>query len=408
MKYRFSDGFMDFLKRAIDNGYTGLLSTINSGVNLLFWEIGALLNNNSKQKILILNDLFNSISDNLSPIYGDYLNSQNLSLLKLFAEKCTVSAIGQISDSINWNYIPHFFDLEEEKAWLFYIKLMQSASLSPIELKKEIDAKTIDRTIIDDTKFIDRTKLKSFYRNSCQLYFGEKEGEVFRKLFEPAEENGKDISSFISKQSTNEPLMNIYGLIIEFQAETHYVLNMQFNMLMWTIGGEIIRLSERANVSVTECITRCVQEFGSYFPSVFNTKELSYCIKLAEQYKKSSAFMDISEMVSWGHIKILLEINDLDKQNFIAKKVLNEGIDVQQLKLLISKNLIDFKNVSSVLSTPIKGNSTTTETSDGNNITSITEHIITPISHPLHDLNRNIYKVPGLLNFLTNNTYGLN
>ncbi|MES2416928.1 MAG: DUF1016 N-terminal domain-containing protein [Bacteroidota bacterium] len=404
MAYKFGDGPMDSIKHTVNNGYTGLLSTINSGVNLLFWEIGAIISKSIERSDLVGNDFAEEFSSNLSPIFGDYLGSKNLSLMKLFAEKCSTSTIGQISDAMDWEYIPYLLDLEGEKAWLYYIQLIQTARLDPIALKNKILAKAIENKIIGD-EVLDRTELKSLYRGSCQFYFEKNDGKLFRRLFEPRALDDKEIITFLSKQSANEPVMKIYELILEFQSETHYVLNMQFNMLMYTIGGHIIRLSNNLNISITELIDKCIQEFGNYFPSLFNKEELSYCIKLGEQYKISTAIMEMAERVAWPHIKLLLEVNDLEKRHAIARQIFNNGINVQQLKRMIANNSFDLQNISSGSTTPIKRSSVTTETRDGSNINLITEYLVIPIIHPVYDLNRNIYKTPELLSFLTNNTY---
>jgi|GEM_PF-2230432 len=394
---------MDFLKHTIDNGYTDLLSTINSGVNLLFWEMGTLINNNSGSGSFMRNDLLNELSSGLSSVFGDFFNLENLSLIKLFAEKCPVSTIGQISDAINWEYIIHFLELEGEKEWLFYMQLIQTDALDPMGLKKAILQKAVKHKTIDAEKVLSRSDLKSLYRTSSQLYFNK--NELFRKLLEPHSLNDEVIKRFSLQHSTNELVMNIYRLILEFQSETHYVLNMQFNMLMWAIGGSIIRLSTRLNVSVAKCINQCIQEFGVYFPSLFNKEELSYCIILAEQYKAPNDFREIAEIVSWPYIKILLEVNSLKNRYFIAQQVFKSGIDLRDLKNMIIDNSFDFTNISGTSDMATNHNSTTTEIINGNNISSITEVQIEPIVHPLHDLNRNIYKNPELLSFLTNNTY---
>lgn len=405
MNDKLDDGVVDPMKRLIDNGYTHLLSTLNSGVNLLFWEIGTIINNTLKQNSFTANDLLSRLSSNLSPIFGDYLKLESLSVMKSFAENCSVSTIGQISDAINLEYIPYFLGLDGDKEWLYYNKLIQVHSLDPLGLKNEILAKAIDNKSIENVEELSRSDLKLLYRNSCQLYFGKTKADSFKKLFEPKNIGDKTVSTFISTQSTNESTMNIYRLIMEFQSETHYVLNMQFNMLMWSIGVEITRLSINLNIPILDCLNNCVLEWGHYFPSLFNKEELSYCIKLAKQYQKPSSFMEIAEIVSWPHIKVLLEINSIENRAIIAKQVLNNGMDVENLKRMISERSFDFENPSSSSFQITKGTSTTSETKTGNNVTVITEHLVTPILNPIHDINRNIYKIPEILNMLIRNTY---
>jgi len=393
-----SDAFIGGLRHMVVNGRADLLSTINSGVNLMFWEIGTLIGNKSRSDE---RHIIEELSNSLAPVFGDYFSNENLSLMRIFAEKCSVATIGKTSTDINWGYIPQFISLKDDSAWMFYFKLMHIHSLTPVELKNEIAANAIENKTIDDEKNISRYDLAEFHHHTSELYFGKKDSANFRKLFEPRDIHDPVLTSFLSKHSNNELVMPIYRLIFEFQSETHYVINFQFNSLLWEIGGELINLSKSLNVPMLDILNKSIQEYEKEFPSLFNIDVLSHCVKFAEQYKTDNQF-EITELVSWPYIKILLEVNDIEKQSFIAKEVLNKGIGIQKLKSLIADSFFDIKKEYNVSNMVRSRNSTTTETKNDDTVTSITEELMEPIIHPIHDINRNIYKTQELLTFLTN------
>lgn len=394
---------MNSFKNELSNAQANLLSTINSGVNILFWEIGKIINNSHRLGEITGENFIKELSNILSPVFGEYLNTINLSLMRKLNKKCSAETISFISEALNWEYIKQLLILEDQDAWLFYLKLTHIESLTPLELKKEILTKIIDNNRIKDESGFTRTGFKLFYRKTSELYFEKKNSGAFRNLFEPRDH--KVFISFLSKQSNNEAIMDIYRLLIEFQSETHYILNLQFNHFLWQTGGSIIRLSKRENVPITDCINKCIQEFGNHFSSVFNELDLSFCVNFSEKYERLSGKTEIAELLSWPYIKVLLDVNETEKHTFLAKQIFNSGFTVEKIKSLISMDYFDVNNVNRVFDMSTNSNKTTAETKKGNNTFVVTEELIVPIVHPIHDLNRNIYKNNELLDFLTSNKY---
>lgn len=360
LSHNFNDSVLNVLNHDVQHGYLNLLSTINSGINLLFWDIGTLINNASGQS-----SITGEISSALSPVFGEYLNTENLTLMRLFADKCPLDTIGLIAGSINRQYIPALLNLEEDKAWIFYWKLMLIDSLTPAQLEKEVLSNSFEKKKIDEEGPERMSDFIAFYQNTAELYFGEKGGNAFRKLFEPRDLNDIAINSFIINYGENEVIMAVYKLISEFQAETHFTLNFQFNMLLKSVGARIIRGAEIAKTTLEDYINKCVQELGNSFPTIFNKTELLYCTGFAEQYKITN---EIVEIASWPYIKALLS-ND-------------------------SESIV----LPSTVYT--KHNTRTTETMNGSNIAIITEKLIIPVIHPESDINRNIFKNAELSAFL--------
>lgn len=105
-----------------------LLKVINSGVINLFWEIGMLINHQSEENHTDDKNLLNVISDQLSPVFGNYLQAENLSMMKVFAKKCGFATMSHISAAINWEYMPFLLNLENNNAWIFYMELIHTKS----------------------------------------------------------------------------------------------------------------------------------------------------------------------------------------------------------------------------------------------------------------------------------------
>lgn len=398
----------DFVKEKVVAGHSGLLSTINAGVNFLFWDIGTVINSGTTHISRIDNgkSQVEEISDNLIPFFGDYLNSVNIPVMMKFADRCQHDIIGQIAAAINWDYIPYFFELEEEGAWIFYMKLMHIRSLDTDGLHKKIVAGTFEKEgTIDEGVFM-RSHSKPFYQNSGELYFGKARGEVFRKLFEPQDDHISIASTTLAKKPNNKISRDIYERVLEFQAETQSMLNSQFNILLWEIGAEVIRLSNVSNIKVTEIVEACVKEIGIYLPSVFNKTDLSFCVTFAEKYRNPNDHEEIADIISWPYLKVILDVADKDKRLMIARQVFNNGIGIEELKGMISDGCFNFMDTNSL---PLKNTgidrSVTTETMDNNQKVTITQELVEPIINPKNDINRNIYKNLELLAFLKDNIY---
>ena len=403
IKPGFQNLVIDNLKRMVENRHSNLLKTINTGVISLFWDIGMVINSELKENDHVDGgqNFINEVSDYLQPIFGSYLNTEQLSLMKVFADNCAFSTMKHVSGAINWEYIPSFLNLKDDNAWIFYIELMHIESLTLKELNKKISAGIFEaggKKLNTDKYTFMLSNSKPFYQNTLELYFGKKDGGIFRKLFEPQEDHHLNFDTVY-----HGSIINIYRKILDFQSAYNHALNAQFNSLFWEIGTEIIRLSNMFHIPLTNnVIDYCTIKLNKSFPSIFNKAELSNCLKLVKKYGEYNQPIELTQTVSWPYLKLLLEIDKVEKQFFVANQLLENGITVEELKRMISQGSFDFGDGRNLPSkeTAINKSIITKKIKYRNNILSVTTETIEPNINPKHDLNRNIFKNPELLAFL--------
>jgi len=406
------DDVIEVIKKSVEIRQKRLIGTINQAVSSLFFNIGAEINrevqnlhSTDKKNILI-----QEIADNLQPIFGNHLSNQNLFLMTKFADKCSgkkrfVAAI------INWDYLPHFLNLTEDEEWAFYSDLIYTKSLTAIELCEKISDKAFEKTgkkLNPDKYAFMSEKASAFYRSTLELYFG-KSGNTFRKLFEPQDKHSEYLAGLTSKKLVHIDLITrIYNKIIEFQSEYNHQLNLEFNILIWGVGVEIIKLSKSNNtLTLDNLIDLCIQKFQNDFPSIFNQKELSHCIYFVNEYgEHNNPPIELMQIVPWGYLKVLLKIEGRENQFFMGNEILRKHISLQEVEELISDSSVNFEAAKEEWEQVILDKSIAENTTKVENFTSIgTIETIEPITNTKNDLNRNIYKNSDLLTFLTHNAY---
>ncbi|HTM99102.1 MAG TPA: DUF1016 N-terminal domain-containing protein [Pedobacter sp.] len=406
IKQKFDDMLIDNLRQIIKDQHSALLATINAEVVVLFWSIGNELNElaqDTTKGLGIENNLLEDLSRDFMPIFGGYFSIHNLKLMRRFADKCSLDTISKIAAAINWEYIPYLLNIEGEKAYIYYMQLIHVKSLNPSDLNKEILAGTFEKGIVYNENAFLQSYSKPFYQNTIELYFGKEHAEKFRKLFEPKEREDITIKNSINKTT----YQTIFQLILDCQSNAQYMLNLQFNTLLWDIGNEILSHSSPSSTPVANSLMEhCIQELHKDFPSIFNNSELPYCIKFAQSYKNPDKQQEMAETISWDYVKILLEINDVKKQAFIANEILANGITIQDVKGLILNGCFDFMTESNpLIKFPITKTSVTKETRENNVIVHLTEETIEPKINPKSDVNRNMFQNETLLQFIKANSH---
>lgn len=407
MKENFYNELMDSLRQVIANKHSGLLATINTELLVTFWNIGNELNQfeqDTSNGLVVQTNAINNIARDFVPIFGDYFAVHNLLLMKKFAEKYSLNTIIKRAAAVNWEYIPCLLDIQDDEAYSFYVELIHNKSLSPNDLNKIILSGA--SRIEPNKNFFLQSYSNPFYQNTIQLYFGRKHGQAFRKFFEPKERSGITLESFLAKSNGSKTIYQaIFELILDCQSNAQHMLNLEFNTLLWDIGNEILAYKGTSNIpATTDLIARCIKEIQKDCPSIFNDSELPYCIKFAQSYKNPDKQYAISETVSWDYIKIILEINDVKKQAFIANEVLINDIAIQDLKELILNGCFDFMMESNAsIKFPMEKTSITKERRESNVVIEITEETVEQKINPKSDINRNVFQNKTLLQFLEGN-----
>lgn len=404
----YSDAIINILEQKTENERNGFVGTINDGLSTLFFDIGSIINLKlqNSHDIDTCKSLLKEIADNLEPIFGDYLSLESLSLMRTLAKKCESETVRYAASIISWEYLPYFLNLKENDEWLFYAELIYIESLTPGMLSKRISDNAFGKAskkLNTDRRVFMSAKADSFYQSTLKLYFGMERGHAFRKLFEPKENDDANLEMLSrNKQVNNSVIIQTYVKILEFQSVNNHQLNIQFNILLWDIGVELVRQTKSFGAQAAHDLTDlCIQRFHNTFPSIFNKEDLSHCFKFVEQYGESNPPpMEMVQTVSWPYIKLLLEIDGIEKQVYMANQALKNGMSVQDLNEVISNDTPDFTPTTELPRNTII-ETVVTVTKEKNFTATGTMETIEQNIHPKHDINRNIFKNQKLLEFLT-------
>lgn len=402
------------LRVKVENEHKGFLGMLNEGMGALFFDIGILINRDLQNdyNVTVGEISTKEFADKLYPVFGNYLSAENLTLMTILANKWNSEKIRYSVSIINWEYLPYFLNLKEEDEWIFYAELIYTESLTPSSLKKKIFEKTYEKALkmlnADRHAFM-LVKTNTIYQSTHELYFGNQYLENFRTLFKPQVNGDETVERLLRNDYVHkDTISEIYKKIVEFQIDYNHLLNTQFNILFWFIGVEILRQSKSSSTQESDnLIDLCIQKLHIKFPSIFNKEELTHCVQFVKQYGEDAPPpMEIVQTVSWPYIKLLLKIDQIEKQKQIANEVLNNGMSIENLKFIIENNFLDFKSTGErLLKNSTKKDVVVSKITE-KNFTAVGKiETIEPNIHPKYDLNRNIFKVPELLIFLATDIY---
>lgn len=307
-KLNFEEFMIYNLRTIAENKNVNITRAVNTMVLQLFWKIGTIIQNDTDSNHNLLHDA----SNKLVPLFGGYMDISQLRLMKEFAHKYDSGSMDKVFDFPDWSEISISLDSISE------------ASFSMLSAESP------------------RAEMIRYCNNMALSYFVGKDSSKFRELFEPKEYLKQSTCDLSVKRFDSDGVNEIFNAILATQVGINDIVNSFFNSLLWEIGEGIIKSSSYFETSISDnTITYCIKELGESLPSIFNKEQILSCIKLARHYKTNDDFWNISDMISWAYLKVLLEINDIEKHIHIANQLLTKEIDFQIVKEHISKGSFD-------------------------------------------------------------------
>jgi len=385
-----------------------MLTAINYSMINLFWEIGDILNANVSQNGLPEESqiLLKKISGTLSVKFSEYFSYEDLISMKQFNIKCSATVLVQISSYISWEYIPIFFPLESDKAWIFYAKLIHEESLAPEQLKKRIAEKLFEKiglTLID----INNPFIELLISRPPRIYrkvFHNEDLDKLQTLLEPQADKINLLREEISSE-TQKIILTLNSKVLDFQFRCNNHANIRFNFFHWDIGTEIIRLFDTFQfTNEQEMINKLSIQMEGQFGRLFNLDQIRDCIKFAKRFApdEQGKIIELSEAVQWEHIRALLIIDDRDTLFYYCHETLKNGWNPIELKKNINNNY--HQSHISVQhnreSSNIQKTSTEIKSASRKQKILITYTAIEEHQYSEYDINRNIFKNPDLIFFI--------
>ncbi len=160
---------------------------VNSGLTLLFWQVGRHINNYllGFERAAYGKQIVVTVSRQLTKHYGRNFEEKNLRRMLQFAEQFSDSeTLLTISKTLSWSHILVLLPLKNMEAKLFYAQKTSEEILSVRHLRKQISAKIFERTIVGNSQLSVTSGInKNIFKDPYYLDFLQlKDGYLERDL----------------------------------------------------------------------------------------------------------------------------------------------------------------------------------------------------------------------------------
>ena len=151
----FDENLFSQIAKIIENRKTAAAAYANHEINIMFWEIGNIINT------AILGDnraeygkrIFPTLSGKLVLKYGSSFNKNNLYRMSRFAALFTnKNEITNLSEKLTWSHFSEIIQIKDSQTRLFYAAYAVEQQLGVRELRKAISRKAYERNEIANTR----------------------------------------------------------------------------------------------------------------------------------------------------------------------------------------------------------------------------------------------------------------
>jgi predicted nuclease of restriction endonuclease-like (RecB) superfamily len=156
------DSLYKELSILIEKSKQKVISQAKSAVNLLYWQIGKRINDEilNNKRADYGKQVISNLAALLSAEYGRSFELRNLRRMMQFADEFPDKKIvSTLSTQLTWSHIVELLPLKSIEAKLFYANEIITQVLGIRELRKNIDAKTFERTQIANTQISKKSKI---------------------------------------------------------------------------------------------------------------------------------------------------------------------------------------------------------------------------------------------------------
>ncbi|OFX23774.1 MAG: hypothetical protein A2033_11655 [Bacteroidetes bacterium GWA2_31_9] len=143
------------LSQLIEQSQQQVVIQANSVVNLLFWKVGKRINEFVLQnkRADYGKQIVVTLSRQLTEKYGRNFEEKNLRRMLQFAELYSdFQIVVTLSRQLSWSHFLALIPLKQQEAKIFYAQKTVSEGWSVRELRKQIETKAFERTVIANTQ----------------------------------------------------------------------------------------------------------------------------------------------------------------------------------------------------------------------------------------------------------------
>jgi len=150
------------VSQIIEKRKFNVISTANSQIILMFWEIGKYINSVilGTERAEYGKKILSTVSTKLVENYGKSFVEANLYRMKRFATVfCDINAIVNFIPFLSWSHFCEIMRIKDEQARLYYAKDAAERQLGIRELRQQIARKHFERQEIANTQLTESSKV---------------------------------------------------------------------------------------------------------------------------------------------------------------------------------------------------------------------------------------------------------
>jgi len=145
------------LSQLIEQSKSQVVSYVNSTLTTLFWQVGKRINEHILQnkRADYGKQIIATLARQLENNYGRSFTERNLRRMVQFADEfADFEIVTSLMTKLSWTHFLQLLPLKTMEQKLFYAKQSAEFGWSVRELKKYIETKTFERTLIADTRLV--------------------------------------------------------------------------------------------------------------------------------------------------------------------------------------------------------------------------------------------------------------
>jgi predicted nuclease of restriction endonuclease-like (RecB) superfamily len=158
------EALLNELSQLIEQSQRQVVSQANSTLTMLFWHIGNRINENILQnkRAEYGKQIVPTLSTQLENKYGRNFTEKNVRRMLQFADQfADKEIVVTLSRQLSWSHFLVLIPLKKQEAKVFYAQKAKAEMLGVRDLRKQIEAKTFERTGIANLQIIQSDKIPS-------------------------------------------------------------------------------------------------------------------------------------------------------------------------------------------------------------------------------------------------------
>ena len=162
----------------------------NSTLTLLFWQVGNQINEFvlTHKRAEYGKQIVVSLSQQLVERYGKNFEQRNLRRMLQFAEQFTdATIVSTLSTQLSWSHFVELLSIKTQESRLFYAHKIADETWSIRTLRKQIETKAYERTLVANTQLpTEIEETKNLFKDPYLLDFLELKDDYLEKNLEEA------------------------------------------------------------------------------------------------------------------------------------------------------------------------------------------------------------------------------